>query len=191
LGGDEKIDFVSQHSISVERCIYRQSVYEIQAEYMTKFWEAYPDTPKYYRLSSMISHEMLGENIYHFDQRFLDTFKMFYERGYLKNTQVIIMSDHGAHDFTIRTAVFPDDSRSLENALPIMINLSPSNFDSQKLAHSKNNEQSFITSHDVYATLKSLAFNYKEGSPFMTDYSFIHEDIPEGRDCDSIVCKEH
>jgi hypothetical protein len=171
--------------------MYGKGVFDIQSEILTQFWEEYSDIPKFYRLSSMISHEMLGENIYHFDERFLDLFKTFYKKGYFKDTQLLIVADHGAHDYTVRAAMFPDDSRSLENALPLLINLSPSKFETNNLAYSRNNEQSFITSHDVYATLKSLAFNYKEGSPYMTDYSFIHEDIPEGRDCDSVVCKEH
>ena len=160
-------------------------------DYTEQFWETYVDIPKFMRMSFMSAHELTGESIYHFDDKFLNFLKKFYEKGYLKNTQVMIVSDHGTHDLTSRFVFFPDDSRSIENALALLIHLAPSTTKQDHLEFARRNEQKLVSSHEIYSTLKSLAFGYKEGSPYMEDFSYLHEDIPEGRDCGYVKCLKY
>ena len=190
-GGDDFIELDRGHSSYFERWIYSRNVGETMMEYMDQFWTAYPDVPKFLRSSFMQAHELTGEGIYHFDDKILNFFKNFHAKGFLKNTQVMIVSDHGAHDLVIRSPFFPDDSRSLENALATLIHLSPSDTPKENLKFVQENEQRFLSSHEIFATLKSLAYGYKEGSPYMKDFSYFHENLPQNRDWGDVECYEY
>jgi arylsulfatase A-like enzyme len=57
------------------------------------------------------------------DVDFRDFLVWFYEEGYLEDTFITIMSDHGEHGVTVRIPVIPDDSRHILNVFPIMVHL--------------------------------------------------------------------
>ena len=190
-GSDDFIDLERGHSSQYERWMYSKNIGDMVIDYVEKFWETYEDIPKFMRSSFMPAHELSGESIYHFDDKFLNFFKRFYEKGYFKNTQVLLMSDHGAHDLTIRSPFFPDDSRSIENALALLIHLAPNTTKKENLEFMRRNEQRFLSSHEIYSTLKSLAFGYKEGSPYIEDFSYLHEDLPQGRDWGDVKCHKY
>ena len=84
--------------------------------------------------------------------------------------------------------LFPDDSRQIENSFPMLFHLTPKSIPQKHLELLRNNQQRFMNSHDVYATLKSLAEGKISSSPFITDYSYFHEELPRGRDCDTKIC---
>jgi hypothetical protein len=162
-----------------KRCLYGKSLVEIQMEYLTQFWEAYPDVRKFFRTSIMYAHEFSGELIKYADDDYVKLLQNFYEKGYLDDTQVIIVADHGAHFLTMRTNIFPDDSRRMENALPVLIHLTPKSIPDKNLQLIRANHQKFVNSHDFYASLKSLAVGGVASSSEVVDYSFIHEELPK------------
>lgn len=177
-----RIMFKKGRNSIIERCLYGKSMQEMTLEYLTQFWEAYPDVPKFFRTDFNYAHEPTGALIPYTDDTFVEFFKNFYEKGYLKGTQVMFVSDHGAHSYTTRTPIFPDDSRLIENALPMLFHLTPRNIPEKHLQILRDNQQRFLNSHDVYATLKSLAEGKISSSPVMIDYSYFHEELPKGRD---------
>lgn len=168
--------------------MYGRDVFDIQFEYIDKFWSAYPDVRKVFRTHLSYAHETTGEVIATADEGYADFLQSFYEKGYLNNTQVMIVADHGAHMVTLRTPFFPDDSRMIENALPILIHLTPKSINEKFLANLAENQQLFVSAHEIYATLKSLAVGKASSSALVTDYSYIHEKLPRGRDCTTPLC---
>ena len=134
------------------------------------------------------AHEFTGELIKYTDNSYVTLLQHFYEKGYLDDTQVILIADHGAHFLTMSTNIFPDDSRRIENAYPILFHITPRNIPSKNLEMIRSNQQVFLNSHDVYATLKSFATGGPASSEEITDYSFFHEELPKGRDCDTKIC---
>jgi hypothetical protein len=80
----------------------------------------------------------------------------------------------------------------------LLIHLAPKDTPEKYLEILRNNQQLFLNSHDIYATLRSLAEgklpdrkaecdrNSTIGS--ITAYSYFHEDLPKKRDCESRIC---
>ena len=166
-----------------DRWLYGKTTLEIQLEYLSNFWMKYPDVPKYFQLFSNYAHESTGELIKYADEpleKFLNDFK---SKGYMKDTEVLILSDHGAHFLTSHTPVFPDDSRYEENMLPMLFYITYKDSEKEKLHFLRENQQQFFNSLDYYGTLKAIAI----GKPTTNDthryYAVQYEMLPKGRDC--------
>lgn len=183
----QHIEFMKGRSSLINRCMYGKGIEEIELEYLTQFWEKYPDVRKFFRTSFQHAHEPMGDLIKYLDNTFVNFFQSFYDKGYLNDTQVVFVSDHGAHFLTLRTPIFPDDSRVMENALPVLFHLTPRSISEKNLELLRENQQKFTNSHDVYATLKSLAEGKVSSSPYVTDYSYLHESLPKGRDVETNI----
>lgn len=162
--------------------MYGKAVHELQIDYLKQFWEAYPDNRKLFRTHFSEAHEILGQLILHIDDDIHDMLDYFYKMGYLDDTMLIVMSDHGAHSVTLKIPLFPDNSRYIENYLPLLIHLTPRDVPKEGLEFLKSNEQSFISSHDVYATLRTIAENKRVESPTARSYPYVIEQIPEEND---------
>lgn len=149
----------------LRRCFYGKEVHDYIFEYGTKFWEAYPDNKKFLRLGFNDGHESSFEVLKYLDEPlfyFLDT---FYKKGYLKNTAVIIVSDHGNHMPGIYNLFFSEQyetERVLGN-LFIIIN-SENLFNLKKdvfKGYNENlmeNQQSIVTPYDIYNTLIHIMY---------------------------------
>ena len=149
-----------------------------------QFWEKYPDVRKFFRTHISDAHENTGELITHADDHIVKFFEDFKHKGYLKNTNVMIIADHGPHFFIRHLPIVPDDSRQQEISFPLLIHLAPKNISDTYKQNMKNNEQSFMNSHDIYATLKSYAVGKSAKSPAVNEsFSYIYDDIPEKRHC--------
>lgn len=151
-------------------------------EYINQFWEAYPENRKLFRTHFSNAHEHLGELVTYFDNDLLSFLKTFYEKGYLEDTYLIFAADHGAHQSTFRFPLFPDNSRSIENSLPVMMHLVKKDIPKENLNALRNNEQAFITPHDFYSTLKTIATGKWSNSANTTSYPFISQVMPTDRD---------
>jgi hypothetical protein len=189
--------FSSGRNSQYKRCLYGKNLLQIQFEYLMQFWEAYPDVRKFFRTSSNYAHEFSGELVQYADDDFVEFLQSFYEKGYLNDTQLLLISDHGAHFLTMRVNAFPDDSRRIENALPLLIHLAPKDTPEKYLEILRNNQQLFLNSHDIYATLRSLAegklpdrkakCDRNSTLGCITAYSYFNENLPNKRDCESKV----
>ena len=75
--------------------------------------------PKLFMLLTNYPHESTGELVKYIDDPLEKFLRDFYNQGNLKNTELLILSDHGAHFLTSHTPIFPDNSRYEENMLPV------------------------------------------------------------------------
>ena len=166
------------------RWLYGKPMHDIQLEYVKQFWDKYNDTRKVFRTVFNENHEPTGELIKYNDNGYVNLLSYFNEKGYLKNTIVMIVSDHGTHFVVSRTSFLPDDSRLGENYLSLLIMLIPRDIPLENMKFLENNQQLFVTAHEIYGTLKSLAMGELSRSNAFKGYSFMHEDLPKGRDCD-------
>lgn len=146
-------------------------MHEIELDYATKFWEAYPDVRKFMRLHISDAHENTGEIIKYADDHLLKFIYNFHTKGYLKDTQIIIIADHGEHFFVRHLPIIPDDSRQQGIQTPLLIHLAPKSIPFNIAENLAYNQQRFINSHDIYATLKSFATGKSADSPAIESLS--------------------
>ena len=132
------------------RCLYGKSINEIQLEYVKQFWDKYNDTRKAFRTVFNENHEATGELIKYNDNNFVSLLQHFKEKDYLKDTIVLLVSDHGAHFIVARTSFLPDDSRLQENFLALLIILTPKDIPKENLKFLESNQQQFISPQEVY-----------------------------------------
>ena len=165
------------------RCLYGKSMHQIQLEYVKQFWDKYNDTRKIFRTVFNNNHEATGELIKYNDNDFVEFFQYLHDKNYLSNTIILFVADHGPHFVLGRSPFLPDDSRLQENFFPLLMVFTPKDIPKENLKYLENNQQLFVTSHEIYGILKSLAVGEKNGSLVFKDYSIMHEDLPKGRDC--------
>ena len=170
-------------SSSARRWLYGKNIHETQIDYLKQFWAAYPENRKLFRTHFSESHELMGELVKYIDQDITDLLQFFYDRGYLEDTLITIVSDHGAHALTLRFPAFPDNSRYVENYYPVLFHIVKNDIPDENLKFMRSNEQSFISSFDFYATMKSIAENKRSTSAYVASYPYHMEQIPEANDC--------
>jgi phosphoglycerol transferase MdoB-like AlkP superfamily enzyme len=158
--------------------LYGKNIHNYLLDYTTQFWEAYPDNRKIFRTHFSEAHELSGELIGYVDEDIRDFLEDFYQKGYFEDTVLLLLSDHGSHSVTLRLPIFPDNSRYIENYLPMMFQITPKDVQKRYLGYLKANEQSLVSSHDVYGTLAFIATNKN-----IHDYSFMSQQLPEAREC--------
>lgn len=173
---------------ALHHCLYGMNMHQIQLDYTKQFWQAYPNNRKFFRTHFSEAHELSGELVGYMDEDFRDFLQWFYEHGYLEHTFLTIMSDHGAHSLTLRLPMFPDDSRYIENYYPILFHVTKNDIPDNYAHYLSANEQSFISSHDVYSSLKSIARNEESTSDEAASYPYAMAPMLNNHDCgDSTV----
>lgn len=177
------VDIFKGKSSVLRHCLYGMDMHNIQIEYLKQFWAAYPDNRKIFRTHFSEAHEVFGDLINYTDEDIRDLLQHFYDMNYLEDTMITIFSDHGAHDLTMRIFLIPDNSRPVENYLPMLFHVVKNDIPDNAKHFLAANEQSFIGSHDVYASIKTIATNTVSRSPNAESYAYIFEAVPEGRDC--------
>ena len=140
-----------------KRCMYGQEMHRVQLDYIKQFWDSYQGNRKAFRSKFNENHEATGELIKYNDQDTVEFLEYFKTQGYLKDTIVYFVSDHGQHFIVCRVPIIPDDSRLEENYLPLLIMLVPIDIPGHNMQLLKDNQQHFMNSFDVYSSLKSIA----------------------------------
>ena len=77
------------------RCLYGRDTFEYIIEYGEKFWAAYSKEHKFLRLSFQDAHEGTLEVVKYLDVKLAKFLEKFDRKGYLKDTAVFLVSDHG------------------------------------------------------------------------------------------------
>jgi hypothetical protein len=167
---------------AVNHCLYGMDMHQIQMNYTKQFFEAYPDNRKFFRTHFSEAHELSGELIGYMDEEFRDFLQWFYINGHLENTFLTIMSDHGAHALTLRLPMLPDDSRSIENYYPTLFHVTKNDIPTKYAQFLAANEQSFISSHDIYSSLKSIAKNEESTTDRAPSYPYTMAPMMKGHD---------
>ena len=182
-GKDEPLSIFGGINSYLNRWLYGYNLFDIQFEYTSQIWEKYPDVRKFVRLDSNYNHEWTGELIRTSDEAYEKFFRDFQSKGYLKDTDIIIVADHGGHFVISHTPIFPDDSRFQENYFPVLFIISHKDTPKKNLDFLKNNQQQFMNSFDIYTTLKSFANRKISKNDDIKSFSVYHEELPKGREC--------
>ena len=177
-----QLKYFSGKDSSLRRCLYGQEYHDVQFDYATQFWEAYPNNRKFFRTHFSDNHEFLGILVHYMDDSIVKFLENFRAKGYLNDTIVTFLSDHGVHPFSAHFTMIPDNSRAIEVYLPILFHIVPKTIQPAYLNSLRSNEQSFISSYDVYATLKTIAENKPGSASEAESYPYILQQVPKDHD---------
>ena len=147
------------HNSQVLRCLHGKKNFEHAMEYTEKFWNTYINEKKFFRIHINEGHDGSNSLINNLDDYLYEFILKFYTNGWLKDTFVMIASDHGtqlpgpwtligSQDYmierTLGTLFFmiPNDERLYKNNLY------------NDIAY---NQQMFITPFDIHDTLVQIA----------------------------------
>ena len=148
----------------VKKCLFGKDLNEYAFEYLESFWEAYIDQNKMFLYQSIDGHEPTGQVIGYFDNILYKYLSKFYEKGYLKQTPIILFSDHGQH---LNGPLYLFDSQDFyyERTLPGLFLILPNDeklYKNNLYDKIKLNQQTLITGFDIYNTLVHLAFGWNK-----------------------------
>ncbi len=131
---------------------------------MKQFWETYPDEPKMFRFGSMQAHEPTGEVIKYMDNSLHDFLNYFEDKGYIKDTILVFMSDHGLTQTGVSYYINAEDF-IIEKSFPILLILLNKSVSSYQLFRNnlKMKEQEMVTAFDIYQTLNSITTGRLKG----------------------------
>mmetsp|Transcript_29925 Transcript_29925/g.26480 ORF Transcript_29925/g.26480 Transcript_29925/m.26480 type:complete len:125 (-) Transcript_29925:73-447(-) len=124
----------------------------------------------------------MGELIQVLDEDFRDLLQFFLDQGYLEDTLITMVSDHGAHGMTLKLPMIPDNSRDVENYYPLLFHFSKNDLPEAAAYFMKYNEQSFITPHDIFETLNSIAENKRTEISEANSHVYTQDLIPRVND---------
>ena len=196
----------------LRRCFYGKEVHDYNFEYGTKFWETYPDNKKFLRLGFNDGHESTFEVLKYLDEPLYEFLNSFYQKGYLKNTALFILSDHGNHMPGLYNLFFSSqyETERLLGNLYIIINSDYLFNQKRNLFRIFNqniieNQQSIVTPYDIHDTLihfiygefPSVYYSTKGTSFFnkidnsVRDCNFFDQDIEEKGLCRCIPNNEY
>ena len=157
-------DVINPHSIGLgessvfRRCLYGKENVEYLFEYGIKFLEAYNNNRKYLRFSIQNGHELTGQVSKYVDKCLYDFLNYIFENNFLKNTTLILSSDHGLN-ILVLYKLFQSQDQDIELNNPLLIIILSDKKDKSYEEQYQNiykNQQTFITTYDVYHTLKHI-----------------------------------
>jgi hypothetical protein len=148
----------------VRRCLFGVDLIKYSFEYMESFWTTYLHENKLFVFDSGDGHEPTGQIVGYIDQFLYDSLKRFYSNGWLKDTTIILFSDHGQHlGGTFNTLNSKDVQYEL--TLPFLFLFLPNKeylYKDNLYEIIKQNQQTFITAFDIYDTLINIAYGRNE-----------------------------
>ena len=162
---------ISRLSSLVKKCLFGKDLNQYSLEYLESFWVTYIDQYKLFLFQTLDGHEPTGELIGYFDEILFIFLNKFYSLGYLKDTVILLFSDHGLH-LPGPLYLFHSQDFLTERTLPLLLLLVPNNeklYKDNLYEKIKFNQQTFITPFDIYNTLIHLAYGgnrteYKKNS---------------------------
>ena len=141
------------------RCLYGKDTFEYVIEYGEKFWETYINEHKFLRLSFQDAHEGTLEVVKYLDVKLAEFLENFDKKGYLKDTAIFFVSDHGNNMIGFYNILQVEDY-VLEKTLGTWFMLLPriKNIDETYL---EINQQRMVSPYDIFDTLLDM-FGYHE-----------------------------
>ena len=138
----------------IRRCLYGKDTFEYVLEYGKKFWELYNNNKKYLRLGFIDAHEGSGEVIKYLDNPLFNFLYDFYINGYLKDTALFIVSDHGNNMPGFYNVVQFEDF-NIEKTLGVFYLIL---YDFKNDEFLIQNQQQLITPYDIHDTLINIIY---------------------------------
>ena len=143
------------------RCLYGRDTFEYILEYGEKFWAAYSKEHKFLRLSFQDAHEGTLKVVKYLDVKLAEFLEKFDRKGYLKDTAVFLVSDHGNNMVGIYN-IFQFEDYVLEKTLGTWFMLLPKKkeIDEKFL---EINQQRLVSPYDIHDTLLDM-FGYHQNN---------------------------
>ena len=138
------------------KCFHGNFYFSHLFEYINQFWRKYENNRKYSILLTNFAHVCSIEILKYMDDTIYDFFNKLFKDNLLKNTSILLLSDHGS---SLPTVYFINDFYQIEKNLPmfflIVNDRKNETYDSQyKFLH--KNQQTFITAFDIHDTIIHL-----------------------------------
>ena len=146
------------YSINTLRCLYGKQNTEYLIEYINQFWEKYRNNRKYSIIIDNHAHEGTLTVIKHIDEIIANFLNNLFNNNLLKDTSVFLLSDHGVG---MPSIYYSSDFYQREYDLPLLLLIIN---DRKNITYEKQykyiyeNQQSFITSFDIYNTFGNLLY---------------------------------
>jgi len=165
------------------RCLYGRDTFEYILEYGEKFWETYSKEHKFLRLSFQDAHEGTLEVVKYLDVKLAEFLEKFDKKGYLKDTAIFLVSDHGNNMIGIYN-IFQFEDYVLEKTLGTWFMLLPKRKDIDE-TYLEINQQRLVSPYDIHDTLLDM-FGYHQNSKIYSrkGQSVYKEVNGLERDCD-------
>lgn len=170
-----------------KRCLYGQSALSYSLNYANQFFDKYKDQPKFFKLGLTEAHEGSNEVIKYSDDELVNFLLGFEKKGYLNNTLMYFMSDHGLAMLGPYSA-FELEDYSHEAVLPSFFMLAPKSMRNyEKIRHNLiHNENSIVTPFNIYNSLKGILNDRKNVRySMLDDMDIFNRPISREYDCKS------
>ena len=143
------------------RCLYGKMNFEYLSEYAKQFFVKYKYNRKFFTIISNDGHEGTLQALKYNDEIIYKFLNYLYNEQLLKNSSILLLSDHGASMPFIYSLT---DFYRIEISLPmfyIIVN-ERKNVDYKKQFQNLYlNQQTFITGYDIYNTIVHLIYGNK------------------------------
>ena len=143
------------------RCLYGRDTFEYIIEYGEKFWETYSKEHKFLRLSFQDAHEGTLEVVKYLDIKLAEFLEKFDKKGYLKDTAIFLVSDHGNNMIGIYN-IFQFEDYVLEKTLGTWFMLLPKKKEINE-KYLEINQQRLVSPYDIHDTLLDM-FGYHQNN---------------------------
>jgi len=158
---DEPLSMSKGPNSVMIKCLYNKKTVEHSLNYLKSYWTAYENQPKYFRLSIVDAHEGTYESIKYDDLVLTKFFTEFEKIGALKDTILIVQTDHGNTQPGPYSLLYLDDF-TYELSLPALYVLTPNDKKYYEVRKDlKSNEQAFITPFTLHNSMIQI-LNVKE-----------------------------
>ena len=168
----------------LRRCLYGRENYEYLLEYSQQFWEKYKNNRKFLRMAFIEGNEKTGEIIKYIDKPLSEFLYKFMNNGYLKDTALFLISDHGLN-FGYYFKWKAEDIL-IERFLPVLIILLYDVHNNKKinLKETLINQNKFITAYDIYNTMYYIAKGKNDENEQSSNGNYLFDYIEsKGRNC--------
>ena len=165
------------------RCLYGRDTFEYILEYGEKFWAAYSKEHKFLRLSFQDAHEGTLEVVKYLDVKLAKFLEKFDRKGYLKDTAVFLVSDHGNNMVGIYN-IFQFEDYILEKTLGTWFMLLPKKkeIDEKFL---EINQQRLVSPYDIHDTLLDMLGYHQNNNIFSRKGQSVYKEVNGlERNCD-------
>jgi hypothetical protein len=147
--------------INTIRCLYQKQTIEHLYEYSNQFWRKYKDNRKFLSIVTNEGHEGTLEVLKYVDNIIFTFLNKLFNDNLLKDSSIFLLSDHGVG---MPSIYYPYDFYKLEEQLPmlyIIINDRKNISYEGQYKYIHENQQTFISSYDIYNTIGNLIFGDK------------------------------
>ena len=142
-----------------QRCLYGHPVSYYMIEYTKQFWEKYNINKKYFRIAFNYGHEKTGVVISYLDEVLYQMLLDLFENGYLINTAIFIVSDHGNQNKGIYNIINPSEFELEMKFGTFILLLYKDNKIIKKYENNLlNNQQVMVTPYDIHDTMIHIIY---------------------------------